>query len=86
MESQCLIDITNFIKTRNHFLNVFAFFSTWSCTFVCHKYTLEPHNISWKKEFSLQLNSLCYKLPYYAKSLEKYIPILPWLKFKDGHP
>jgi len=31
MESQCLIDITNFIKTKNHFnhfLSIFAFFST----------------------------------------------------------
>jgi len=32
------------------------------------------------------MNSLCYNLPYYAKSLEKYAPILPWLKFKHGHP
>jgi hypothetical protein len=35
---------------------------------------------------SLQLNFLCYNLPYYVKSLEKYAPILPWLKFKHGHP
>jgi hypothetical protein len=27
---------------------------------------------------------LCYNLPYYAKKLEKYAPILPWLKFKHG--
>ncbi len=74
-----------FHKTKNHFnhyFNIFTFFNT----FFCHKYTLESHNISWKKEFSLRLNSLCYNLPYYAKSLEKYAPILPWLKFKHGHP
>jgi hypothetical protein len=29
---------------------------------------------------------LCYNLPYYAKKLEKYAPILPWLKFKHGDP
>jgi hypothetical protein len=52
----------------------------------CHKYTLESHNISWKKNNSLWLNSLCYNLPYYVKKLEKYVPILPWLKFKHGHP
>ncbi len=39
-----------------------------------------------KKKHSLQLNSLCYNLPYYAKNLEKYVPILPWLKFKHEHP
>jgi hypothetical protein len=80
-ESQCLIDTTNFIKTKNHFnhfLSIFAFF--------CHKYTLELHYISWKKNIFFQLNSLCCNLPYYAKKLEKYAPILPWLKFKHGHP
>ncbi len=34
----------------------------------------------------LRLSFLCYNLPYYAKKLEKYAPILPWLKFKHGHP
>jgi hypothetical protein len=38
------------------------------------------------KKKLLQLNCLCYNLPYYAKKLEKYDPILPWLKFKHGHP
>jgi hypothetical protein len=43
------------------------------------KYKLE-------KRFFLRLNSLCYALPYYANILEKYAPILLWLKFKRGHP
>jgi hypothetical protein len=84
MESQCLVDTINFIKTKNHFnhfLNIFAFFNTQWHTFCCHKYILESHNISWKNEFSL-----CYGLPYYAKILEKHVPILPWLNFKYGHP
>jgi hypothetical protein len=37
---------------------------------------------SWKNKFPFLLNSLCYGLPYYVKSLEKYAPKLPWLKFK----
>jgi len=54
MESQCLIYITIFIKTKNHFnhfFSIFASFSTHWCTFFWHKYTLESHNISWKKYF-----------------------------------
>jgi hypothetical protein len=88
MKSQCLINTTNFIKTKNHFnyfKNIFACFSTQLCTFFCRKYTLESHNISWKKIF-FWLNSLCYGLPYYAKSMEKHAPKLPRLKFKHGHP
>ncbi len=37
------------------------------------------------KKNSFRLNSLCYGLPYYAKTLEKYALKLPWLKLKHGH-
>ncbi len=89
MELQFLIDTTNFIKTKNHFNHFliylhFLVHSDVHC--FCHKYTLELYNISWKKKILLQLNSLCYNPPYYANHLEKYPPILPWLKFKHGHP
>jgi hypothetical protein len=43
------------------------------------QYTLE-------KGIFLQLIFFCYNLPYYAKLLEKYAQILPWLKLKHGHP
>jgi len=59
MESQWLINTTNFIKIKNHFnhfFSEFSFFNTQWCTLFCHKYILEPHNINWKKEFYLQLN------------------------------
>jgi hypothetical protein len=39
-----------------------------------------------EKKNSLRLNSFYHNLPYYAKNLEKYAPILPWLKFKHKHP
>ncbi len=51
----------------------------------CHKYILESHNISRKNEFSFRFNYLCYGLPCYVKSMEKYAPKLPWLKFKHYH-
>ncbi len=38
-----------------------------------------------EKNNSLQLNSLCYNLPYYVNNLKKYVPILQWLKFKHEH-
>jgi len=60
---------------------IFIFLYIVMYIFFCHKYILESHNISWKNEFFFLLNSLCYGLPYYAKSLEKYAPNLPWLKF-----
>jgi hypothetical protein len=44
------------------------------------QYKLEKNKILYHLDF------LCYNLPYYAKILEKYAPILPWLKFKHGHP
>jgi hypothetical protein len=89
MESQCLIDTTNFIKTKIIsviFWVYFHFLIHNDIHFFCHKYISKLHNIGWEKKKSLWLNSLCYNLPYYAKSLEKYALVLPWLKFKHGHP
>ncbi len=89
MESQCLIDITKFIRTKNHFNHFFSIFS-----FLIHN---DVHffatNKVWnhtiyieKMNFLCNWIFLCYNLPYYAKKLEKYALILPWLKFKHGHP
>jgi len=41
MEPQGLIDVTNFMKLKNHFnqfLNVFSFFNTFQCILFWHKY------------------------------------------------
>ncbi len=56
---------------------------------VIHVFTT---NIFWNytiwvgKKNSLWLNFLCYNLPHYSKKLKKCAPVLPWLKFKHGHP
>jgi hypothetical protein len=47
---------------------------------------LESHNISWKKEFSLQLNYLSYNIPYYAKTLEKYALIITMVEVQTWTP
>jgi len=54
MESKCLVDTTNFIKTKNHFnpfLSIFAFFSKVWCIFLTQKYTLTSHHIKEKCSF-----------------------------------
>jgi len=45
MESQCLVDITNFTNNLNIFLNIFAFFNTLQHIFVLHKYILTAHHM-----------------------------------------
>jgi hypothetical protein len=84
MESQCLIDPTNLIKTKNHFDHFFNIFAFYYHTLT---YIFLPQIYFGTSQYTLEKNnSLCYNLPYYAKKLEKYAPILPWLKFKHGHP
>jgi hypothetical protein len=51
MESQCLIDITNFIKTKNHFSHfwsIFALFNMLQHIYFWHKYTVTSHYITLK--------------------------------------
>jgi hypothetical protein len=89
MEPQCLIDNKNFIKTKNrfnHFLSTFAFFKFIVMYIFLSQIYFGIAQYKLEKKNSSQLNFLCYNLPYYAKTLEKYALILPWLKFKHGHP
>jgi hypothetical protein len=60
------------------------FIALW-CTFFCHKYIFEPHNTSWNlfyflfEFFELWFTILC-------KKIAKNVILLPWLRFKHGHP
>jgi hypothetical protein len=59
MESQCLINITNFIKAKNHFnhfLSIFAFFHMLQWIFFWHKYTLTSHHIKKITVISLEFD------------------------------
>jgi hypothetical protein len=59
MESQCLIDTTNFIKTKfylSHFWNIFAFFGTLQHTYFWHKYIVTPHHITLKSVIFLEFD------------------------------
>jgi len=89
MEPQCLIDNKNFIKTKNHFnhfLSIFSFLKFIITYIFLSQIYFGIAQYKLEKKYSSQLNFLCYNLPYYAKNLEKYALILPWLKFKHGHP
>jgi hypothetical protein len=60
MESQCLIDITNFIKTKNNFKHFFEYIYVF---LVCcdvyifgTKYILSLHHIIFKNVISLEFD------------------------------
>jgi hypothetical protein len=86
MESQCLIDTTNFIQTKNHFihfLSIFAFF--WYIVM----YIFFPQiyfGITQLEKWFFFNWILCVMVYHIMQNfLEKYAPKLPWLKFKHEH-
>jgi hypothetical protein len=65
MASQCLIDNTNYIKTKNHsnhFLIYLDFLICCGPYFFWHKYILTSHHIRLKFVISLELNLFGFDL------------------------
>jgi len=85
MESQCWIDTTNFINTKNHFNHFWSIFAFFSTNIFLPQIYFGITQYKLKKWFFLWFNFLWYNLPYYARIWKKYVLILPWLKFKHGH-
>jgi hypothetical protein len=76
MESQCSIDITNFIKTKNHlnhFLSIFAFFSTLWCIYFWHKYIPTSHHIRFKIVVSLEFDLFGFWPTIICKNIVKIL-------------
>ncbi len=81
-------NITNFIRLKIIcivFLNIFVILNIiLHVLYFWHKYTLTSHIMISKSLFFIQLMFLSYGLPYYAKTLWKFLLMLTWLKFKNN--
>jgi len=75
MESQCLVNITNFIKNKNHFnhfLNIFAFLV--HCDFFFgHKYTITSHHMKLKSVIFLTFDFLGFWCIIICKNIVKIL-------------
>jgi hypothetical protein len=86
MESKCLVDTTNFIKTKNHFnlFWIYLHFSICCDLYFWHKYSWPSHHIKFKNVVSLEFDLFGFWPTIICKKIVKSFIIMTWLKFKHG--
>jgi hypothetical protein len=88
MESQCLVDITNFIKIKNdfnHFLNIFSFFNTlWR--FFWHKYTIKSLHMKFKNVISLTFHCFGFWSTIICKIIVKILHSIDMVDIQTWEP